>query len=93
MRGTIYARFSEGEGREISTTIEAKIEMCGQLAQADGVAIDRRHIYIDRGISGASVKKRPAFMPMVDNIKPGLFPAYLYDKDDKHLFHNDQEAG
>ena len=25
--------------------------------------------YIDRGISGASVKKRPAFMQMIDNIK------------------------
>ena len=93
MRGAIYARFSEGEGREISTTIEAQIEMCGQFAQADGVASDPRHLYIDRGISGASVKKRPAFMPMVDNIQSGLFPAYLYAKDDKRLFHNDQEAG
>ena len=45
MRGAIYARFSEGEGREKSTTIEAQIEMCRQLAQADGVAIDPRHIY------------------------------------------------
>ena len=43
MRGAIYARFSEGEGREISTTIEVQIEMCGQFAQADGVAIDPRH--------------------------------------------------
>ena len=93
MRGAIYARFSEGEGREKSTTIEAQIEMCRQLAQADGVAIDPRHIYIDRGISGASVKKRPAFMQMVDNIKSGLFPAYLYAKDDKRLFRNEQEAG
>jgi len=25
--------------------------------------------YIDRWISGASVKKRPAFMQMIDNIK------------------------
>ena len=50
-------------------------------------------IYIDRGISGASVKKKPAFMPMVNNIKSGLFPAYLYAKDAKRLFHNDQEAG
>jgi len=93
MRGAIYARFSEGEGREKSTTIEAQIEMCRQLAQADGVAIDPRHIYIDRGISGASVKKRPAFMQMVDKIKSGLFPAYLYAKDDKRLFRNEQEAG
>ena len=93
MRGAIYARFSEGEGREKSTTIEAQIEMCRQLAQADGVVIDPRHIYIDRGISGASVKKRPAFMQMLDKIKSGLFPAYLYAKDDKRLFRNEQEAG
>jgi len=39
MRGTIYARFSGGEGREKSTTIEAQIEMYRQLAQADGIRL------------------------------------------------------
>ena len=90
--GAIYARYSPGKGREKSTTIEAQMAMCRQMAAQDQVWIDDSHIYIDRGISGGNID-RPNFQRMLENIKQGNFPGYLYIKDDKRLFRDELEAG
>ena len=58
--------------------------MCREKAGRDGVAIDAAHIYVDRGISGASVA-RAGFQAMLAAIEAGNFPEILYAKDDKRL--------
>ena len=71
--GAIYARYSPGKGREKSTTIEAQVAMCRQMATQDQVWIDDSHIHIDRGISGGNID-RPNFQRMLENINQGNFP-------------------
>ena len=71
--GAIYARDSPGKGREKSTTIEAQMAMCRQMATQDQVSIDDSHIYIDCGLSGGNID-RPNFQRMLENIKQGNFP-------------------
>ena len=88
----IYARYSPGRDRDQTSTIEAQVAMCREKAQGDGVVIDSKHIYVDRGISGASVV-RAGFQAMLAAIEAGDFPEILYAKDDKRLFRNEREAG
>ena len=90
--GAIYARYSPGKGQEKSTTIEAQIAMCRQMATQDQVWIDDSHINIDRGISGGNID-RPNFQRMLENIKQGTFLDYPYIKDDKRLFRDELEVG
>ena len=47
--------------------------MCREKAQREGVEIDPDHIYVDRGISGASVV-RAGFQAMLAAIEAGNFP-------------------
>ena len=91
-QGGIYARYSPGRDRDQTSTIEAQVAMCREKAQGDGVVIDSKHIYVDRGISGASVV-RAGFQAMLAAIEAGDFPEILYAKDDKRLFRNEREAG
>ena len=91
-QGGIYARYSPGRDRDQTSTIEAQVAMCREKAGRDGVAIDADHIYVDRGISGASVA-RAGFQAMLAAIEAGNFPEILYAKDDKRLFRNEREAG
>ena len=91
-QGGIYARYSPGRDRDQTSTIEAQVAMCREKAQRDGVEIDSSHIYVDRGISGASVV-RAGFQAMLAAIEAGDFPEILYAKDDKRLFRNEREAG
>ena len=88
----IYARYSPGRDRDQSSTIEAQVAMCREKAGTEGVTIDPHHIYIDRGISGATIK-RDAFQQMLASIENDNFPNILYAKDDKRLFRNEREAG
>ena len=88
----IYARYSPGRDRDQTSTIEAQVAMCREKAQRDGVEIESSHIYVDRGISGASVV-RAGFQAMLAAIEAGDFPQILYAKDDKRLFRNEREAG
>ena len=83
-QGGIYARYSPGRDRDQTSTIEAQVAMCREKAERDGVAIDAGHIYVDRGISGASVA-RAGFQAMLAAIEAGDFPKFLYAKDDKRL--------
>ena len=83
-QGGIYARYSPGRDRDQTSTIEAQVAMCREKAGRDGVAIDDAHIYVDRGISGASVA-RAGFQAMLAAIEAGNFPEILYAKDDKRL--------
>ena len=91
-QGGIYARYSPGRDRDQTSTIEAQVAMCREKAQRDGVEIGSNHIYVDRGISGASVV-RAGFQAMLAAIEAGDFPEILYAKDDKRLFRNEREAG
>lgn len=88
----IYARYSPGRDRDQTSTIEAQIAMCREKAAAEGLTIDEQHIYIDRAISGASLR-RPAFQVLLGAIEAGRFPSVLLTKDDKRLFRNEREAG
>lgn len=58
-RAGIYARYSPGAGRESTSTIEAQVSMCEELAEKEGCLVDSRFIYVDRGVSGATTD-RPA---------------------------------
>ena len=88
----IYARYSPGRDRDQTSTIEAQIAMCREKASTEGFTVDEDHIYIDRGVSGANVK-RDSFQQMMTNIERDNFPNILYAKDDKRLFRNEREAG
>ena len=91
IKGGIYARYSPGRDRDQTSTIEAQVAMCREKAQREGVEIDPDHIYVDRGISGASVV-RAGFQAMLAAIEAGNFPEILYAKDDKRLFRNEREG-
>ena len=88
----IYARYSPGRDRDQTSTIEAQVAMCREKAGRDGVAINSDHIYVDKGISGASVM-RAGFQALLAAIEAGNFPDILFAKDDKRLFRNEREAG
>ena len=90
MIAAIYARYSSGQDREQSSTIEAQIAMCKEKALANGWEVD--NIYVDRAILGATVN-RPAFQEMLTAIESGRFPNVLVTKDDSRLFRNEREAG
>ena len=92
MIAAVYARYSSGQDREQSSTIEAQIAMCKEKALANGWEVDSDHIYVDRAISGATVN-RPAFQEMLTAIESGRFPNVLITKDDSRLFRNEREAG
>lgn len=91
-QGSIYARYRPSRDRDQTSTVEAQGSMCREKAQRDGVEIDSNHIYVARGISGASVV-RAGFQAMLAAIKAGDFPEILYAKADKRLFQNEREAG
>ena len=68
----IYARKST---EQRNTSDEAKsvtrqIEHATAYAERHGWIVDRAHIYIDDGISGAEFEKRPQFMRMMHALKP-----------------------
>ena len=48
MIAAVYARYSSGQDREQSSTIEAQIAMCKEKALANGWEVDSDHIYICR---------------------------------------------
>ena len=68
MIAAIYARYSSGQDREQSSTIEAQIAMCKEKALANGWEVDSDNIYVDRAVSGATVN-RPAFQEMLAAIE------------------------
>ena len=75
----IYARYSSGQDREKTSTIEAQTAMCREKAKSEGVIVDENHIYIDRGISGGTIQ-RVGFQEMVAQIEARNFPQILYTK-------------
>ena len=93
MTAGIYVRYSPGADREKTSTVEAQIEMCRQLANSKNIIVDENHIYVDQSISGASVQNRPQFQLMVEAISSNNFPPVLISKDTSRLFRNEQEAG
>ena len=78
-QGGIYARYSPGRDRDQTSTIEAQVAMCREKAERDGVAIDADHIYVDRGISGASVT-RAGFQAMLAAIEAGISRSFCMPK-------------
>ena len=66
--GAIYAHYSPGKGREKSTTIEAQMAMCRQMAAQDQVWIDDSHIYIERGISGGNIDCPNYFLQSITSL-------------------------
>ena len=91
-RAGIYARYSPGAGRESTSTIEAQVSMCEELAEKEGCLVDSRFIYVDRGVSGATTD-RPAFQQMMRDMEREDFPDIILCKDDKRLFRDELEAG
>ncbi|MAE18385.1 hypothetical protein CMK12_05510 [Candidatus Poribacteria bacterium] len=88
----IYTRFSPGNDPEKTSTIEAQIQMCRDLADTNGWYVDDNHTYLDRSKTGATIH-RPAFQQMLSNMESGYFPNVLITKDTSRLFRNEQEAG
>ena len=48
MTAGIYVRYSPGADREKTSTVEAQIEMCRQLANSKNIIVDENHIYVDQ---------------------------------------------
>ena len=52
MTAGIYVRYSPGDDREKTSTVESQIAMCRQLASTKNIIVDEKHIYVDQSISG-----------------------------------------
>ena len=93
-KAAIYARYSEGEGRDKSTTIDNQIAMCKEKALKEGLSVVDEHVYVDQKVSASSVNTRPGLMEMLNNIIDQNidFPDVLIAKDHSRLFRNYQDA-
>ena len=51
-------------------SVARQIEHARAFATAKGWAVNDEHIYVDDGISGAEFERRPAFLRMMNALKP-----------------------
>lgn len=70
-RGVIYRRVSTGEQAVEGYSLDAQEKACREYASKNGYEIVK--VYSDEGISGKSIKNRPAFRQMLTDAKSGLF--------------------
>ena len=73
----VYVRVSTDDQLELSP--DSQIKEVREYAKRNGYIVDDKHIYIDEGISGRSVKKRDAFNAVIAaaKSKPRPFDAIL----------------
>lgn len=71
----IYVRVSTEEQAEEGFSIEAQKETLRSFAYQNGCKIYKE--YVDEGISGKSIEKRPALQSMLQDAKNGLFDEVL----------------
>ena len=83
MYGACYIRVSTEEQTEFSPN--AQLRALKEYAKKNGIALSKKHIYIDEGISGRKAEKRPAFMQMIATAKskPKPFDVILVHKFDR----------
>ncbi|SHJ92701.1 recombinase family protein [Paramaledivibacter caminithermalis] len=71
IRVAIYSRVSTAEQAMDGFSIEAQISSVRAVCEARGKVIAQT--YIDKGISGKSMKNRPALLKMLEDAKEGKF--------------------
>ena len=91
----IYARKST---EQKNTSDEAKsvtrqIEHATAYAERHGWTVDRAHVYVDDGISGAEFEKRPQFMRMMHALKPRPPFQVLITMDESRLGRDQFQTG
>lgn len=81
MKAALYIRVSTEEQAKEGNSIEAQREKLVHYAKAKELDIAR--IYIDEGISGATIEERKALLQQLDDAKNGMFEAVLIYKLDR----------
>ena len=69
---SIYARKStEQTGvSEEARSVNRQVEHCRAYAEKKGWVVSDDHVFVDDGISGAEFEKRPAFVRLLNALKP-----------------------
>jgi site-specific DNA recombinase len=72
MIAAVYARKSTDQCgvSDDQKSVARQIEHARAFAAARGWTVDDRHVYIDDGISGAEFERRPAFLRLMNAVKP-----------------------
>src|SRR5215210_4710008 len=72
MIGAIYARKSTEQSgvADEQKSVARQVEHARQYAQRKGWRVDDRCVYVDDGISGAEFATRPAFLRLMNSLKP-----------------------
>lgn len=72
MIAAIYARKSTDQAAvsDEQKSVARQVEHARAFAVARGWTIDEAHVYVDDGISGAEFDRRPAFLRLMNALKP-----------------------
>ena len=72
MTAAIYARKSTDQSgvSDEQRSVARQVEHARAFAAARGWTVVEEHVYIDDGISGAEFERRPAFLRMINALKP-----------------------
>ncbi|OZV11237.1 resolvase [Tissierella sp. P1] len=71
IRVAIYARVSTAEQAEEGFSIDAQLETVRKICESQGKEVVKE--YVDRGISGKSIKNRLALQEMLEDSSKGIF--------------------
>jgi site-specific DNA recombinase len=72
MVAAVYVRKSNDQSgvAEDQKSVARQVEHARAFAVARGWTVDDQHVYIDDGISGAECERRPAFLRLMNALKP-----------------------
>lgn len=72
-KGALYIRVST-HGRQEELSPDAQKRLLLEYAEKNNILISKEHIYIEKGISGKTVSKRPEFQKMISDAKSEIHP-------------------
>ena len=70
MNAAIYCRVSTAKQAETGLSLEAAEQRCREFAQRQGYDLEDRHVFIERGVSGAK-SKRPRLDALLRAVDAG----------------------
>ncbi len=84
-KAAVYIRVSTEEQAKDGYSLDAQLKSIKSYAQINNIEIDKQFIFKDKGISGKTVDKRPAFIEMIKQAKckPKKFDVILVHKMDR----------
>ncbi len=71
LKAAIYARKStdDSDRAEDNKSVVRQVEHARRYAEAKGWIVEREHVYVDDGVSGAEFRNRPGLLRMLNSLK------------------------